>query len=66
MLSTPKGILFARTAVLAASKWRETRQTRAAGPGGRAHHGGDGRTYDPRGGWSHTPPARGDGICAAG
>ncbi|WP_170102233.1 thiol-disulfide oxidoreductase DCC family protein [Streptomyces viridosporus] len=65
-LATPSGARLARGAVLAAAKWRGARQGGARGPdwGGRAYHRVDGWTYDPRHGWSRTPPGCADGSCA--
>ncbi|MFF5155174.1 thiol-disulfide oxidoreductase DCC family protein [Streptomyces sp. NPDC000348] len=60
-LSTPAGARLARGAVLAAAKWRGS----TTGWGGGVYHRGDGWTYDPRHGWSHTPPGCAAGTCTA-
>ncbi|WP_078618538.1 MULTISPECIES: thiol-disulfide oxidoreductase DCC family protein [unclassified Streptomyces] len=60
-LSTPAGLRGARSAVLAAAKWRETGRARTAA--GRPRHWGgtayvrrDGWVYDPRAGWTYRGP----------
>ncbi|MFF7858808.1 DCC1-like thiol-disulfide oxidoreductase family protein [Streptomyces sp. NPDC007904] len=62
-LSTPSGARLARGAVLAAAKWRGAQWGSAWG--GRVYRRGDGWTYDPRDGWSRTPPDCADGSCAS-
>jgi hypothetical protein len=60
-LSTPAGLRVARSAVLAAAKWREAGRARTAA--GRSPHWGgtayvrrDGWVYDPRAGWVYRGP----------
>ncbi|MFD9567182.1 thiol-disulfide oxidoreductase DCC family protein [Streptomyces sp. NPDC059994] len=61
--STPAGARFARGAVIAASRYREShRDRRVAGAGGGAYLREDGWRYDPRGGWAYTGPA----TCGSG
>ncbi|MFG2310664.1 thiol-disulfide oxidoreductase DCC family protein [Streptomyces sp. NPDC048566] len=62
-LSTPTGAAFARGAVLAAAKWRETR--RSGRSGGGAYQWGDGWSYDPAAGWTYAPPCDGGGCSPA-
>ncbi|WP_432134877.1 MULTISPECIES: thiol-disulfide oxidoreductase DCC family protein [unclassified Streptomyces] len=69
-LSTPAGARLARGAVLAAAKWRGPRTGgRGSRPGGgewggRMYRGSDGWSYDPRSGWTRTPPTScTDGAC---
>lgn len=53
---------IARSAVLAAAKWRGSRQQREWGGG--SHRRGDGWWYDPELGWWHGPAATcADGSC---
>ncbi|MFE7837212.1 thiol-disulfide oxidoreductase DCC family protein [Streptomyces sp. NPDC057474] len=63
-LSTPAGARFARTAVLAAAKWRGTHRQ----PGSGCGSGGaelTGWAYDRRYGWLYRPPGGCDtGTCA--
>jgi predicted DCC family thiol-disulfide oxidoreductase YuxK len=54
-LSTPAGARLARGAVLAAAKWRESQSSGRRGAG--AYPIGDGWAYDPRFGWTYSPPA---------
>jgi predicted DCC family thiol-disulfide oxidoreductase YuxK len=66
-LSTPAGALVARGAVLAAAKWRETRNGRGGGWGGGVYRTAEGWAYDPRYGWTYSPPACDTGgSCATG
>ncbi|KUO11980.1 DCC1-like thiol-disulfide oxidoreductase family protein [Streptomyces sp. DSM 15324] len=62
-LSTPAGAKVAKAAVLAAAKWRGARRTEA-GWGGGAYPRADGWSFDPRHGWTFTPPSCADGSCA--
>ncbi|MEV7792629.1 DCC1-like thiol-disulfide oxidoreductase family protein [Streptomyces sp. NPDC087512] len=57
-LSTPAGARLARGAALAAARWR-----RAGQWGGRSYRRADGWVYDPRLGWTYSPPGCGDGAC---
>lgn len=63
-LSTPAGAKLARGAVLAAAKWREARTDSQWG--GSVYRHRDGWAYDPRYGWTFTPPACDSGTCATG
>ncbi|MEU1516633.1 DCC1-like thiol-disulfide oxidoreductase family protein [Streptomyces sp. NPDC005811] len=62
-LSTPAGARLAKGAVLAAAKWRAASR-KEAGWGGGAYYGADGWSFDPRHGWTYTPPSCADGSCA--
>ncbi|MEU1182169.1 DCC1-like thiol-disulfide oxidoreductase family protein [Streptomyces sp. NPDC005820] len=64
-LSTPAGAKLAKGAVLAAAKWRGARR-KEAGWGGGAYYGADGWSFDPRHGWTYTPPSCADGACSTG
>ncbi|MCX5560201.1 thiol-disulfide oxidoreductase DCC family protein [Streptomyces sp. NBC_00038] len=63
-LSTPAGARLAKGAMLAAAKWRDSRNagsggwggSSGSGWGGSAYYSGDGWVYDPRTGWSYNPP----------
>ncbi|WP_105973612.1 thiol-disulfide oxidoreductase DCC family protein [Streptomyces geranii] len=66
-LSTPAGTRVAKRAALAAAKWRgaqwgDHRRAR------RTYQRADGWSYDPRLGWTHTPPppACDSGACSTG
>ncbi|MFG2379970.1 thiol-disulfide oxidoreductase DCC family protein [Streptomyces avermitilis] len=61
-LSTPSGAVFARGAMLAAAKWRETRQAGQRGDG--SYHVGDGWTYHPASGWTYSAPGCDNGTCS--
>ncbi|MFI1045685.1 thiol-disulfide oxidoreductase DCC family protein [Streptomyces griseoruber] len=61
-LSTPAGARLAKGAVLAAAKWRGARR-KETGWGGGAYHTADGWSFDPRRGWTYTPPSCADGSC---
>ncbi|MFJ8504624.1 thiol-disulfide oxidoreductase DCC family protein [Streptomyces avermitilis] len=63
-LSTPRGAVFARGAMLAAAKWRETRQ--GGRWGGGSYDVGDGWTYHPASGWTYSPPGCDSGTCSTG
>jgi len=63
-LSTPSGARLAKGAMLAAAKWRETRQTDRWGGG--VYQRGDGWAYDPSSGWSYSPPGCDSGTCSTG
>ncbi|WP_307167696.1 thiol-disulfide oxidoreductase DCC family protein [Streptomyces rishiriensis] len=64
-LSTPAGAKLARSAVLAAAKWRDG-HGRAVGWGGGVYRRADGWSYDPRLGWSYQRPTCADGACSTG
>ncbi|NBE52685.1 thiol-disulfide oxidoreductase DCC family protein [Streptomyces boluensis] len=64
-LATPTGARVARSAALAAAKWRGAQRGRAAvGWSGGVYHGADGWVYDPQRGWSRTTPSCADDGCA--
>ncbi|MGV9994135.1 thiol-disulfide oxidoreductase DCC family protein [Streptomyces sp. NPDC003374] len=75
-LSTPAGARLARGAVLAAAKWRESRQRGGAPRDGGQWDGGqwgggvyrreDGWSYDPRVGWMYDRPGCAGGSCPTG
>ncbi|WP_128379264.1 thiol-disulfide oxidoreductase DCC family protein [Streptomyces cavernae] len=74
-LSTPSGARLAKGAVLTAAKWRDAQKAHKAqkaeqarrprGWGGSVY-AGDGWSYDPRTGWTHTDPACDGDACATG
>lgn len=62
--STPAGARLARTAVLAAAKYRQThRDQRFRKSGGGAYRRADGWVYDRVDGWTYYGPAACDGGC---
>jgi len=61
-LSTPAGAKFAKGAMLAAAKWRETQKGRTQWGGG-VYRSGEGWTYDPARGWTYTEPGCAGGAC---
>ncbi|QKW08762.1 DUF393 domain-containing protein [Streptomyces sp. NA04227] len=74
-LSSPTGARFARGAVLAAAKWRESRgvygapaRTSPPGPGwgGGVYRREDGWSYAPGSGWSFTGTGCADDSCGTG
>lgn len=68
-LSTRAGAPVARAAVLAAARYREAqwgRTAAAAGRGGRSRTGGEGGSYHPEDGWTHTSPEAAGDDCAGG
>ncbi|MFF3936199.1 thiol-disulfide oxidoreductase DCC family protein [Streptomyces phaeofaciens] len=64
-LSTPAGAKLAKGAVLAAARWRGARAGKEQWGGG-TYRSADGWSYDPRQGWTHTPPTCADGTCSTG
>ncbi|GAA3868415.1 DCC1-like thiol-disulfide oxidoreductase family protein [Streptomyces lacrimifluminis] len=67
--ATPAGARLAKGAVLAAAKWRGSHW--GTDRGGRpVYRRADGWSYDPRFGWSHTPPGTApgcdSGACSTG
>ncbi|MFJ9158432.1 thiol-disulfide oxidoreductase DCC family protein [Streptomyces griseoviridis] len=62
-LATPAGAPFARGAVLAAARWRESRR-RGPRSDGRTYRQPDGWTYHPDIGWTFAPPACVGDACA--
>ncbi|MDT0377658.1 DCC1-like thiol-disulfide oxidoreductase family protein [Streptomyces sp. DSM 42041] len=66
-LCTTVGAGLARSAVLAAAKWRGSQQTgNASGWSGGVYRRTDGWTYHPQKGWGHTGAVEGTAACADG
>ncbi|MFI1103246.1 thiol-disulfide oxidoreductase DCC family protein [Streptomyces melanogenes] len=63
-LATPAGSVFARGAVIAASRYRGGTSARLAAAGNRPYRREDGWTFDARGVWTYTGPAACDSGCS--
>jgi len=63
-LSTPAGARFAKGAMLAAAKWRESRKAGSGGWVEGSYYRGDGWAYHPQAGWTYTPPGCDSGACS--